>query len=821
MLPFVVASTSPGVAAQPSFPSPIVETIAGPGYCDGTTLFAAPPRVGSLSVDDAGRIFVDLVDSAKIRVVNGSRSQALPSFAPTALERDPTENDQIIPGSGRLAADGLGGVFVATGETVVQLSTEPLASTSVAGDPGAPAAEMGTLGDGGPAGEARFTNAISLAADGSAGLFVADVDKRTTSIRIRFVNQGPNERTFSAGTPNEIKVAPGHIDTIAGGSQGRPSDGSNPRLESIQGSSPSLAVSGDLLYLAFARPRTAGPAVESTVAMVNLGSEVIDIHGMRVLPGSITSVAGEGTGEPGGNGATGQSERLPVLSGIAADDDDLYLADLEGGRVLRVDAAGAVSIFAGGGSLAGLRGNEQPARAARLDQPTGVAVGPGDRVFISEKGSGVVRFVDRVGLLHAGPGFELPTRCEATEARAPTEGHPYSVDGAPGGSIAFTNLSPGRPMGIDLVGSIRPIDVQTTPSLTTAALLSTAGEKGLYLYDVFEGRVVFANVGSGSAQVHGVTIAPGTSTTVAGTGRVGGGADAGRATDIPLGGPERTPGDSPGAPVEPPTTLVGRQRALGGLAHDADGNLFIADAGSSRIRQVDASGMMTSVAGVGGPSSTGACCATPAGLALDAFANLYVSDSSNDTVWYVNRTAQPVTVHGRSVQAGGAERVAGAGLGSDLGGEGVAAVDVGLATPLGLAVDGQGALYIAEYDAHSIRRVDPNGRITTVVGSGQPGFNGDGQAPLATSLSFPTDVGFDRCGGLLIADGGNDRVRRMGGAGGCPPLAASVPLSDPSGLARWMVGGGLVGLGLILVVVRRRFSSDRDDGPREFSDNTA
>lgn len=104
--------------------------------------------------------------------------------------------------------------------------------------------------------------------------------------------------------------------------------------------------------------------------------------------------------------------------------------------------------------------------------------------------------------------------------------------------------------------------------------------------------------------------------------------------------------------------------------------------------------------------------------------------------------------------------VAGSGE-AGFGGDGGPAVEAPLFRPRDVAVDGEGNLYIADTDNHRIRRVDRDGIITTVVGNGEVGFSGDGGPALEASLSLPRSVAVDGAGCLFISDMGNLRIRQV------------------------------------------------------------
>ncbi|MGH9846054.1 MAG: hypothetical protein ACREEM_45720, partial [Blastocatellia bacterium] len=196
-----------------------------------------------------------------------------------------------------------------------------------------------------------------------------------------------------------------------------------------------------------------------------------------------------------------------------------------------------------------------------------------------------------------------------------------------------------------------------------------------------------------------------------------------------------------------------------GLALDKDGNLFIADRLNFRIRRIDArTGVITTVAGTGlignggdGGPATQAELNLPTGVAVDGAGNLYITDIGNQRIRRVGAADGKIsTIAGTGV----------AGFGGD-GGPAASAL-INLAYPATLTVDAAGDLYFADRNNHRIRKIALGaGVITTVAGTGVAGFNGDGTAPAGTSLSFPTSVAFDAAGNMIIADSGNNRVRRV------------------------------------------------------------
>jgi sugar lactone lactonase YvrE len=190
------------------------------------------------------------------------------------------------------------------------------------------------------------------------------------------------------------------------------------------------------------------------------------------------------------------------------------------------------------------------------------------------------------------------------------------------------------------------------------------------------------------------------------------------------------------------------------LAVDAAGNIYVADTYNHRIRKIDTDGVITTVAGTGVPGFSGdggpatkARLETPHSVAVDAAGRLYIADSPNERIRMVDRAGRITTV---------------AGVGSaGFSGDGGPATAAKLNYPKGIEIGADGLLYIADSLNHRIRRVNGSGIITTVAGTGTPGFSGDGGPATRARLNRPRNVVFDANGILWIADDLNHRVRRV------------------------------------------------------------
>jgi sugar lactone lactonase YvrE len=195
------------------------------------------------------------------------------------------------------------------------------------------------------------------------------------------------------------------------------------------------------------------------------------------------------------------------------------------------------------------------------------------------------------------------------------------------------------------------------------------------------------------------------------------------------------------------------------VAVDASGNLYIADAFHHRIRLVNAStGVITVVAGGGsapgsdgigdGGPATNAQLSDPSGVALDAAGNLYIADAGNCLVRKVDMSTGLI-----SVLAGNRN--------SGYSGDGGSAVYASLSSPTGVRIDPAGNIYIADFGNNVIRQVQASGKISTIAGSGANGYAGDGNAPTAAALANPNGVTLDFSGSLYISDYSNNVIRRV------------------------------------------------------------
>lgn len=832
-------SPSPSTAAVPSMTA-AVTSVAGPGYCAGAARRdATSATVRALAVDSAGDVFFDTGPPAAGLVARVGADGSVSTLSTGVPSGRPSHavgaGQALVPTPGRLAADGTGGVLVAAGARVIDVD-ESNALTTVAGDPSAigDVDGGGSAGDGGPATNARFARAASIATDAAGNLFIADVS--SAHAVVRFINRGATSITFFGGTPGAVTVGPDRIGTIAGAASQRataePGATSAAALAaSLPATAPVMTVVGDRLYIAVAAP---DPRL-ARVLLVDLGSAPVSGEGVSVAPGQIIAVAGAGSGPT-------QAGAFPVatVTGLAATGDGrLYMAEESRHRVLQADASGNLGVTAGrpGGaqSDAGFDGDGHPAAGTRLNKPFDVKLG-GGRVYIADQANDEVRAVDSDGVIRAVGGGGVATRwaCSGGSTGVGLFGSPGAPTGVAvdeSGVVYMALPALNRVQRIDLAGVVTTVagggpraagcqrdascagfsgdGGRATDALLdrpTALALGSGGD--LYILDAGNARVRSVNLTDHSIEGLGITVGHGDIATVAGSGTPGFTGDGGSATRARiLGAPAYARrADSIMAQVSDP-----RSYSLGSLAVGRDGNLFLAGGAGHTVRRIDASGRITSVT-TAADAVSGRCCADPVALASDPAGDLFIADRGTDDagalhprVWLMNRTGRARTVLGVPVPRDAIISVAGDGaFGSD--GDGGPAVQASLEVPIAVATDPNGGLYVAEAGVSTgggvllsdVRGVDAAGRITTVIGGGGVTFNGDGLPPLLTDLNLPSGVVADRCGNLLIADTGNDRVRRALLAGACPPIgnAAAQPGGQPLALVLVLV----VLIGMITLV---------------------
>jgi hypothetical protein len=659
----------------------------------------------------------------------------------------------------------------------------------------------GYSGDGGAATSAQLNQTQGVATDSAGNLYIADWQNN----RVRKVDAATGVMTTVAGT----------------GTAGYSGDGAAATGAMLKGPTGVLVDSAGNVYIADqannrVRRVDAGTGVITTIAgngttgfsgdggpatnaaMFSPTDLIFDSAGdlyisddgnhriRKVAAGTgvITTVAGNGTPGYSGDGGAATSAELYYPAGMVVDSaGNLYIADTFNNRVRKVAAGtGVITTYAGTGT-AGFAGDGGAAASAEFNTPARLTLDKAGNMFIADQGN------NRVREIFLGTGIITTVAGDGTAG--------FSGDGGPGTAAAFHT-----PLGIaiDNAGSLYTSDssnnrirklaitannfpstkigatsvvqeilLQTTAAETITSITIPQSQGGKQEYSIgtitgctigasnpagtvctipvtftpaypgqrwvplqvvtSTGNINFGLTGIGQGPLAALT--PGIITTVVGNGTAGYAGDSGPATTAELNSPV-------------------------GVAFDSAGNLYIGDNSNSRVRKVNAAtGIITTVVGNGtagysgdGGPATSAELNGPEVVALDSAGNLYIAEYYNNRIRKVAAATGIITT------------VAGNGT-QNYSGDGGAATSAALWSPTGVAVDSANNLYIADFGNHRIRKVAATGIITTVAGNGTLGYSGDGGPATSAELADPTHVVLDSVGNLIIADPGNNRVRKV------------------------------------------------------------
>ena len=204
------------------------------------------------------------------------------------------------------------------------------------------------------------------------------------------------------------------------------------------------------------------------------------------------------------------------------------------------------------------------------------------------------------------------------------------------------------------------------------------------------------------------------------------------------------------------------------VAVDSKGNLFIADYYNFAIRQVTAAdGKISTLAGDGtsgftgdGGVGTAAQISDVHGIAVDGSGNVYVADTSNNRIRKIDSKGVITTFAGNGTRG--------------YSGDNDTAVKAAIYFPAGLAVDGSGNVFVADYGSYTVRKIATDGKISTVAGTGTWGASGDGGPASKALLASPGALALDKAGNLFIGDTGNNNIRKVDTAGNISTVVSGV-----------------------------------------------
>ena len=642
---------------------------------------------GSLSIDldDEGNLYIADAGNDRIRVVDpDGEIDTLPgTHGPRSPDTDGPEVDGWIFSPSNtpraVATTPTGEIYVAARKGLQEIDTDG-DTTTIAGDGDANFRDDGDGGDGGPATEAELHEPPDVAADDDGNLYIADKYNN----RIRVVDTDGEISTLVGGGEDPISPDMGPTDaTDVGGDQ--------------LGSFESVAVgpSGTVYF-----------TIRDEPAVFGLDPD-----------GTLRGVAGtDEDGDSGDGGPATDAQLSDRLGQIAVDEEErLYIPDTANNVVRVVDSEGTISTI-----------------PARFSSPHDVAVGPDGNLYVAGN-SQVQMFVQ---------ADDAPPDEEETSP-SPEPGPDPWADESPG-TVRHVAGEEHEQDDPELYEMLHPGEEET--------------EGPRHLASDSAGTVYFSD--TAGHRVYGVDT-DGDVTPVAGTGEEGFSGDDGPATDAQL--------DSPR-----------------GVAVDEDDHLYIADARNARVRVVDEDGDITTVAGGDATEET---ITTPHDVAVGPDDTLYLTEFDPGRIRAVDPDGDIETI------AGGGDRWADEG-------DGHPATDASLWDTSQIAVDSAGNVYFIEHSHQSVRMVDTDGQLSTVAGDSyfsrdEGGFSGDDGPATEAELNTPLGIAVDKQDQLHIADTYNSRIRVVDNDGdittlagtGAPHdtgdggLAEEADLNEPQGIA--------------------------------------
>ncbi|HEY3857743.1 MAG TPA: hypothetical protein VGO67_25445 [Verrucomicrobiae bacterium] len=625
-----------------------------------------------------------------------------------------------------VAVDTNGNVYVAdTYNYAIRKVTPTGVVTTLAGSPGVSGSADGT------GSAARFYLPTSVALGGSGNIYVADSGNHTI---------------------REITPA-GEVTTLAGSARFQGStDGTNSTALFDTPSGVAVDNSGKV-YVA--------DTDNNTIRVISPSGMVTTLAGLPQHSGSVDgtngtarfnaplAVATDGSGNlyvaDTGNGTIRMITPAGVVttlagstlfdapSGVTVDGSgNVYVADTDNDTIRKITPAGTVTVFAGSANAFG--NFDGKGKAALFDEPLGMAVDASGNIFVADSLNYEIRMVTSAAvvttLAGSGPVFG---NADGTGSAARFDS-PYGVAVDTNGNVYVADTLN------QTIRKITPEGAVTTLAGLAATIGSADGTNSTArFYDPFavavdsSGNVYVTD--NGNNTIRKITSA-GVVTTLAG-----------------LAG---SPGSADG------TNSTARFNDSSGLAVDGSGNVYVADTGNQTIRKITPDGVVTTLAGsVGiygsadGTNSTARFFA-PFGVAVDSSGNVYVGDSGNQMIRKITPTGVVTTLAGLAGSIGGDD------------GTGSAAL---FDFPRGVAVDGSGNIFVADYYNYTIRKITPEGAVTTLAGLAQASGTDDGTGDTARFF-FPNGVAVDSSGSVYVAEIDACDIRK-----GVPAAkAASLPL---------------------------------------------
>jgi uncharacterized protein YjiK len=530
-------------------------------------------------------------------------------------------------------------------------------------------------------------------------------------------------------------------------------DGSTPTASSSVYSSPiSVSASETVKAIAVSRNNSSAAGSSSYTITGAAATPVISLAAgtySSVQTFTVTSATPDAPVYVTTDGTTPTAASTLVTSALQLDrTETLQAVAIYGGASSAVASAaytftsGIINTIAGGGIP---NGDNIAATSAELNGAFGVAVDASGNLYIADYYNARIRKVTATtGVITtvAGNGTSGFTG-DGGLATSAEINHAFGVTVDASGNLYIADTSNNRiRMVTASTGIITTVVGNGTQGFTGDGGAATSAELWNPIGVVFDAGGDLYISDSSNNRIRMVAAGTGMISTFAGNGTAGYSADGVAATSSELNSPY-------------------------GIALDAGGNLYIADAANNRVRKVSAAtGIITTVAGDGtqgfagdGSAATSSEMYAPTAVAVDATGNLYINDRDNYRIREVTAATGVI-----STFAGGGSSPSTCSGSTDSVGDGCAATNANIDAPYGIALDTNGNLYIAGGNDGRVRKVTTAGIITTVAGNGTAGYAPaapDGVVATASQLTAPNGAAVDASGNLYIADTTHNRVRKV------------------------------------------------------------
>jgi hypothetical protein len=711
-------------------------------FADGIGTNAGFSSPSGLSVDSVGNIYVADRNNGYIRKI--TPSQVVSTIT----------NIQAYC----VSVDSIGNLYVATTGSQIKKLSAPLPVSTLAGS--GTATYLDGVGV-----NAGFLNPRGVTVDSTGNVYLADAGnqriRKITSAGVVTTLAGSGTATFfdgtgtNAGFNNPYAVA---IDSLG---NVYVTDYNNNRIRKITsagvvttfvGSGAASYGNGTGINSGFNSP--SGICIDSSGNLY-----VSDYGNQRIRKitsaGVVTTLAGSGTATY--LDGTGTNAGFWNPGGISVDlFGNVYVGDVNNQRIRKIDATGVVTTLAGSGSFTFVDGIGTNA-SFWAAMPT--AIDSSGNIYIADSGNHRIRKVTSAGIVTTLAGSGTGTWLDGIGTNSGFNG-PYAIAIDVSGNLYISDYGNNRIRKISVPysqGTANSIIVSPTVTLPTGGAANPAA---------FAIKYNSLGVSQWSAVVDGTLTENASSVTTDSSGNV---YVAGMYGSVQptvysnyMGLVSTFAGSTSG--YLDATGTNARFTALHGIAIDSTGNLYVAEYGSNRIRKIDTSGVVTTLAGSGtatylDATGTSAGFRGPYGITVDSIGNVYVADTGNMRIRKITSAGVVTTLAGGS---SGTSATFADGTGTN----------AGFNNPQALTVDSTGIVYVADWGNNRIRKIDTSGVVTTFAGSGT-GVWLDGTGTNA-GLYSPRGIVVDSTGNLYVAEQSSMRVRKITSAGVVTTLAGGV-----------------------------------------------